>query len=216
MIERKRARFFDRVWRRTRSEPRVAALEPRAVYDRVIRERRERHEDLKRATLAVLYLRNKIEGEVRERRQEIVRAEREIRAAVREGEDRSSLALIAHKRALIMDLERLGRELEEARRDAEKASRGLVQSRDEMRSLERERLRAIALAHHKSAWDRCGGAEAIPGDGSRENALERIRTDVARLVSERSLEEELAPEDDFIGDDARVELERRKGAPSAR
>ena len=68
---------------------------PRAVYEQAINERTNQYRELKEAVAGILYMRNKIEGEIGERRVEIARLHDEVRRAVRTGQDDVSLTLTA-------------------------------------------------------------------------------------------------------------------------
>ena len=48
---------------------------PRAVYEAAINERTRQYRDLKEAVAGILYMRNKLEAEITERRAEIVQTE---------------------------------------------------------------------------------------------------------------------------------------------
>ena len=65
------------VWIRDRE-----AQSPDAVYERVIGERVRQYAELKRAVAGILYMRNKIEGEIRDRRAELARLHADIARAV--------------------------------------------------------------------------------------------------------------------------------------
>jgi len=78
---------------------------PEVVYEQAIAERVRQYRELKDAVAGILYMRNKLESEIADRRAEIARLHDDVRRAIRRGEDESSLALIAHKQALFEDLE---------------------------------------------------------------------------------------------------------------
>ena len=64
---------------------------PAAVYQQAIDERTRQYRELKEAVAGVLYMRNKLEAEIGERRGNIARLSDDIRRAVRRGEDEPSL-----------------------------------------------------------------------------------------------------------------------------
>ena len=70
---------------------------PRAVYEQAINERTRQYRQLKEAVAGILYMRNKLEAEITERRAEIARLHDDVRRAVRCGQDELSLELIARK-----------------------------------------------------------------------------------------------------------------------
>ncbi len=80
------------------------------MYERAIAERTRQYGELKRAVAGVLYMRNKLEGEIRERRVEIARTQGDICRAVKRGDDEAALELISHKDGFVEDLERAERE----------------------------------------------------------------------------------------------------------
>ena len=69
---------------------------PAAVYEQAISERTKQYRELKEAVAGILYMRNKLEAEINERRVEIARLHDDIRSAIRRGQDDLSLALISN------------------------------------------------------------------------------------------------------------------------
>ncbi len=108
---------------------------PRAVYEQAIYERTKQYRQLKEAVAGILYMRNKLEAEISERRAEIARLHDDVRRAVRRGRDDLSLTLIARKQQLMEELERAENELEKVRAEAEDSKTYLVRFREEMRTL---------------------------------------------------------------------------------
>ena len=127
---------------------------PRAVYEQAINERTKQYRQLKEAVAGILYMRNKLEAEITERRAEIARVHDDIRRAVRRGSDELSLTLIARKQSLMDELERSERELESVRSEADEAKHNLVRFRDEIRSLMREKNRMLATLANAQARHR--------------------------------------------------------------
>ena len=188
---------------------------PSAVYEQAIEERTRQYRDLKQAVAGILYMRNKLEGEISERRAEIARTHGDIARAVRRSDDEVSLALIAHKDGLLSDLERSEKELDQVRAEVEVAKTNLIQFRSEIKKLEREKLRVIATL--ASARARRRFQEALDGlslDGEMR-ALEQVREYIARVRLESRLEREV--DDDGldrrikeIRDEARSDAARRE------
>ena len=98
---------------------------PEIVYEQAIAERVRQYRELKDAVAGILYMRNKIEGEISDRRAEIARLHDDVRRAVRRGQEETSISLIAHKQALFDDLERAEEELNHVRAQAEEAKENL-------------------------------------------------------------------------------------------
>lgn len=188
---------------------------PRAVYEQAIDERTRQYRQLKEAVAGILYMRNKLEAEITERRADIARTHDDIRRAVRRGQDDISLTLIAQKQSLMEELERAERELEGVRSEAEEAKVNLVRFREEIRGLVREKSRMLATLANAQARRRI--QEALDGlsvDADMQ-ALESVREHVARLSTEGSLERELGDPGlrtrlRAIHDEAREEAARRE------
>ena len=188
---------------------------PRAVYEQAIDERTRQYRQLKEAVAGILYMRNKLEAEITERRAEIARIHDDIRRAVRRGQDDVSLTLIAQKQSLMEELERAERELEGVRSEAEDAKVNLVRFREEIRGLIREKSRMLATLANAQARRRIQEAlEGLSVDADMR-ALESVREHVARLSTEGSLERELGDPGlrtrlRAIRDEAREEAARRE------
>lgn len=190
------ARFFGLLrgaatgWMRTREE-----RNPKAVYEHAIGERVRQYRELKEAVAGILYLRNKLEAELAERRRELARTEDDLRRAVRRGDDETSLALVRHKQLVQEDLQRAEGEWRGLKSEAEEAKANLLRFRDEIRALEREKGRTLASLANARARRRVHEAlEGLSVDADMR-ALEGVREHAARLSTQSQLDREL-------GDDA--------------
>ncbi len=194
-------------WVRDREEE-----SPRAVYEHAISERVRQYRELKEAVAGILYMRNKLEGELSERRAELARTHEDIRRAVKRGDDAVGLALISHKQILVGDIERAEREHQGLRSDAEEAKGNLVRFREEIRALEREKGRiAVTLANAKARRRMLEALEGISVDADMR-ALEGVREHVARLQTEGRLDQELG-DDGGLG--ARIQAIRQEESQEA-
>jgi len=189
---------------------------PAAVYEQAIEDRTHQYRDLKEAVAGILYMRNKLQGEIHERRVEIARLHDDAKGAIRRGQDDLSLTLIENKQRLLEDLERAERELESLRREADDAKNNLVRFREEIRSLSREKGRMLATLANANARRRL--TEALDGLSvdADMRALESVREHIARVATEGELDRELGARDDdgmrrrlrAIREDARHEAAR--------
>ena len=189
---------------------------PAAVYEQAISERTRQYRSLKEAVAGILYMRNKLEAEINERRVDIARLHDDIRAAIRQGQDELSLSLIENKQRLMDELERAERELESVRSEAEEAKANLVRFRDEIRSLTREKGRMLATLANANARRRMNEAlEGFSVDADMK-ALESVRDHIARAATEGQLEREIGGDDGTrkrlraIREDVRHEAARRE------
>ena len=203
-------------WLRDREEE-----SPRAVYEHAIAERVKQYRELKEAVAGILYMRNKLEGELQVRRSELTRTHADIRRSVERGDDEVGLALISHKQILVGDIERAEREYEGLRAEAEEAKSNLIHFREEIRALEREKGRIVAtLANAKARRRMSEALDGLSVDADMR-ALENVRAHVARLATEGDLDKELGTDrglaarireirEEANSDAARRELEELK------
>jgi phage shock protein A len=202
------------VWIRDREAGR-----PDAVYERVIGERVRQYAELKRAVAGILYMRNKIEGEIRDRKAELSRLHQDIARAVQRSDDEVALVLITQKDALLHDVERAQRELDEVSTECETAKANLVKFRAEIRNLEREKLRMLAALANARARKRIQEAfEGLSTEGEMK-ALESVREEIERMKAESKIDVDMdagleqrvrAIRDEAKLDAARRELEELK------
>ncbi len=179
---------------------------PRAVYETAITERIRQYEGLKQAVAGILYMRNKLEAEIRERRTELVHTQDLTRRAVERGDDEVALQLISQKEHLSAEMDRAERELEEVATEVDSAKANLIKFRSEIRALEREKIRMLAVLANARARRRFQRAiEGLSVD-SEMKALDNVREQIARLRSEGRLDLEL----DDSGVQTRIRSMRRE------
>jgi len=165
---------------------------PRAVYEQAINEKTKQYHQLKEAVAGILYMRNKLEAEITERRAEIARLHDDVRRAVRRRRDDLSVVLIAQKQERMEELERAERELDGVKTEAEEAKQNLIRFREEIRGLVREKSRMLAtLANAQSRRRIQQALEGLSVDAEMK-ALEGVREHIARIATEGTLERELA------------------------
>jgi phage shock protein A len=164
---------------------------PRAVYEQAIEERMRQYGELKQAVAGILYMRTKLEAEIESRRAEAARLDDDVARAVRRDDDETAVALIAHRQAIRDELARAERELGGVRGEADEAKANLVRFREEIRSLEREKVRSLATLASAHARRRIQQAFERFEIDAEMRALEGVREAVARAVTGAELEGEL-------------------------
>ncbi len=164
---------------------------PEAVYEQAIRERTRQYRELKQAVAGILYMRNKLGREIRERRTDLTRLQADIARAVRRGDDEVAVALIQQKENLVQELDHVEEELVQVQNEVEGAKVNLTRFRGAIRALERERARALATLANARARERIQEALRGLSVDSEMQALESVREYIARLVSESRLDKEL-------------------------
>jgi phage shock protein A len=197
------------VWIRDRE-----AQSPDAVYERVIGERVRQYAELKRAVAGILYMRNKIEGEIRDRRAELARLHGDIARAVEKNDDEVAVVLITQKDGLLQDLERSEKELDEVSAECEGAKANLVKFRAEIRNLEREKVRMLAALANARARKRIQEAfEGLSTEGEMR-ALDSVRGEIERMKAESRIDTDmdsgLEKRVRAIRDEAKLEAARRE------
>jgi phage shock protein A len=184
---------------------------PEAVYEQAIRERARQYRELKQAVAGILYMRHRLERELRDRRTEIARLQADITRAVRRGDDDVALVLIPQKENLSQELSRLEEELTHVREEVEGAKSNLVRFRGAIRALEREKARALATLANAHARQRIQEALRGLSVDSEMQALDSVREHIARMAAESRLDGEL--EDDGLR--ARIQEIRSEAATEA-
>lgn len=189
---------------------------PRAVYEQAIAQRIAQYEHLKAAVAGILYLRAKLEGEIGDRRAELARLHDDLKRAVRKGDDELATALVLQKQRLVGDVERAEAELRRLRDEAEDAKENLLRFREDIRALEHEKGRALALVAGAQARRRVRAALDGLSVDADVRALEGVREHVARLTSETALDRELDQAGEMparlreIREEARLEAARHE------
>lgn len=185
---------------------------PQAVFENAISERVGQYRELKEAVAGILYMRNKLEGDLADRRGELARTLEDIRRAIQRGDDDVALTLITHKQALIEEIERAETEFESLKSEADEAKTNLVRFREEIRALEREKGRIVVTLANAKARRRIQEAiEGLSVDADMR-ALEGVRAHVARLATEGELDRELGSDDELQG---RLQSIRREASQEA-
>lgn len=186
---------------------------PQAVYEQAIQERTRQYRELKQAVAGILYMRNKIQADLAERRAEVAQLREDIRRSVERGEDDLALVLIGQRQAIDEEIARAEQELEAVSHEASEAKTNLVRFREEIRSLEREKVRILATLANARARRRIQEAfEGLSVDADMR-ALESVREYVARVATEGRLTQELEEDGDLR---QRVKTIRREAEGEAR
>jgi phage shock protein A len=170
---------------------------PQAVYEQAIQERTRQYRDLKQAVAGILYMRNKIQADLAERRAEVTQLREDVQRCVERGEDDLALALIGQRQNVDEEIARAEQELQAISHEAKEAKGNLIRFREEIRSLEREKVRILATLANARARRRIQEAfEGLSVDADMR-ALESVREYVARVSTEGRLTKELEEDGDL-------------------
>jgi phage shock protein A len=192
-----------RRWLRT-----TEARDPEAVYEAAIGDRLRRYHQLKTAAAGVIYMRNKLERELRAKTAELAEVEEQAGQAADMNEDQCALILLQRKHELEADCARLREELAELTREAEDAKKNLVAFKGEIEKLRIEKVRMLARLRNAQARVRIQEAlETISYDDD-VRALEEVRESIQRILAQAGVNREINGADL----DAQMEEIRRRNA----
>lgn len=174
---------------------------PEAVYEAAIQARILKHQELKKAASAIVYLRNKIDKEEDDVEAQLNEIKLQIPVAVEEGQDDVALVLIQKQEELESKHARLTAELQKVDRQAEDAKASLVAFQAEIQKLKREKDEK--LAEKATAEARIQIQEQLSGlsldadiqalDGVREAISKKVaEADIGAEIGESSLDAKLA------------------------
>jgi phage shock protein A len=168
------------------------ARDPEAVYESAISDRVRRYHQLKTAAAGVIYMRNKLERELRGKLAEMKEVDEEAGQAADMNEDQCALILIQRKHVLDSDCIRLREELGELTSEAEEAKKNLIGFKSEIEKLKIEKVRMMARLKNAQARVRIQRAlEEISYDDD-VRALEEVRESIQRMLAQAGVNREIA------------------------
>lgn len=167
---------------------------PEAVYEAAIDERIRKHRDLKKAVSGIVYLRNKITGELESKSKELSEISVQLPIAVESGDDDVALVLLQRKNELERAVEQLKLDLEKVTGQAEEAKQSLVAFQGEIDKLKRERDEM--LAKKATAEARIQIQETLDGLSTDADikALENVREGIHKLQAQADVGTEIKGE----------------------
>jgi phage shock protein A len=176
-----------RRWMRTRE-----ARDPESVYEAAISGRIRRYQQLKSAAAGVIYLRSKLENELKQKAAEMREVEEQIGHAADLDEDQCALLLIQRRQTLVADCQRLRDELNELTREAEEAKKNLMGFKGEIDQLKAEKVRMLARLKNAQARVRIQHTLELLSSEDDVRALEDVRESIQRTLAEAGVNRELA------------------------
>lgn len=182
------------------------ARDPEAVYEAAISERVRRYQQLKTAAAGVIYMRTKLETELKAKMAEMREAEEQAGQAADMDEDDCALILIQRKQTLVADCERLSAELRDLTSEADEAKRNLINFKNEIDKLRVEKVRMVARLKNAQARVRIQRALEELSSDQEVRALEDVRESIQRTLAEAGVNREIASS----GLDEKLEEIRRR------
>lgn len=186
-----------RRWIKTRE-----ARDPEAVYESAIADRVRRYQQLKAAAAGVIYMRSKLERDLKLKTSELVEVAEQAVQAADMNEDQCALILLRRKHELNAETDRLKEELTQLTAEAEDAKKNLVAFKDEIEKLKVEKVRMMARLRNAQARVRIQHAlESLSYDDD-VRALEEVRESIQQMLAQAGVNRELhsAEVDEKLGE----------------
>ncbi len=175
----------------TRWLKRREVRDPEAVYESAIADRLRRYTQLKSAAAGVIYMRTKLERELRDKSRELGEVEEQAGQAADLNEDQCALLLIHRKHELEAEIERLKEDLSQLTAEAEGAKRNLVAFKGEIDKLKAEKVTMVARLRNAQARTRIARAlEELPYEEDLR-ALAEVRESIAQALAEAGVNREV-------------------------
>src|SRR5271156_5710517 len=127
------------------------AHDPEAVYEAAISDRSRRYQQLKSAAAGAIYMRNKLERELKQKSAELSEVAEQAGQAADINEDQCALILIRRKHELEAECEGVKEELSQLTVEAEDAKKNLVGFKSEIAKLKTEKVRMLARLRNAQA-----------------------------------------------------------------
>jgi phage shock protein A len=204
----------------------VETRNPEAVYEAAINERVKKYQELKKAVSGIVYLRNKLDGEIREKEAQLKEVMHQLPVAVEQGQDDVAVVLIERKDSLTAEVERLSAELSKVSVQADEAKSGLVTFQSEIDKLKREKDAMLAARANAEARIQIQDTLSGLSTDSDIKALDNVRSDIKKMQAEAdvgaevqgsSLDAKLAKIKEAAGSaNARSQLDEMKRQMAAR
>lgn len=168
----------------TRWLKRREARDPEAVYEAAIADRVKRYQQLKTAAAGVIYMRTKLERELKEKSRELAEVEEQAGQAADLNEDQCALILIRRKHELEAEVARLREDLTQLTTEAEGAKQNLIAFKGEIEKLKAEKVTMVARLRNAQARIRITRAlEELPYEEDLR-ALAEVRESIQQALAE--------------------------------
>ena len=167
------------------------AHDPEAVYEAAISDRIRRYQQLKNAAAGAIYMRNKLDRELKQKSAELAETAEQAGQAADLNEDQCALILIRRKHELETDCERVKEELAQLTVEAEDAKKNLVGFKSEIDRLKTEKVRM--LARLRNAQARIRVERALEGLSYDEDlrALQEVRESIQQMLTQSGVNREI-------------------------
>jgi len=167
------------------------ARDPEAVYESAIVDRVRRYHQLKTAAAGVIYMRSKLERELKQKSSELAEVTEQSAQAADMNEDQCALILLARKRDLDAECARVREELTALTVEAEDAKKNLLSFKREIENLKVEKVRMMARLRNAQARMRIHQALEELSSDDDVRALEEVRDSIRQMLAQAGVNKEL-------------------------
>jgi phage shock protein A len=165
--------------------------DPEAVYESAIADRVRRYHQLKSAAAGVIYMRSKLERDLKQKSTELTEVAEQAVQAADMNEDQCALILIRRKHELNAECDRLKEELTQLTIEAEDAKKNLISFKGEIDNLKIEKVRMMARLRNAQARVRIQHAlESLSYDDD-VRSLEEVRESIQQMLAAAGVNREL-------------------------
>lgn len=175
----------------TRWLKRREARDPEAVYEAAINERLRRYQQLKNAAAGVIFMREKLERELRQKTAELAEIQEQALQAADLNEDGCALILIARQHEIEAENARLREELSQLTAEAEQAKHNLLGFKSEIDRLRREKTTMVARLRNAQARIRIQHSLEELSYEDDVRALNEVRDSINQTLAEAGVQTEL-------------------------
>ncbi len=165
--------------------------DPEAVYESAIADRVRRYQQLKSAAAGVIYMRSKLERDLKRKTSELIEVAEQAVQAADMNEDQCALILLRRKHELEAETERLKEELTQLTNEAEDAKKNLIAFKDEIEKLKVEKVRMMARLRNAQARVRIQQALESLSYDEDVRSLEEVRESIQQMLAQAGVNKEL-------------------------
>jgi len=167
------------------------AHDPEAVYEAAISDRIRRYQQLKNAAAGAIYMRNKLERELKQKSAELSEVAEQAGQAADINEDQCARILIRRKHELEADCEGVKEELSQLTLEAEDAKKNLVGFKSEIDKLKTEKVRMLARLRNAQARMRVERALEEFSYDEDLRALQEVRESIQQMLTQAGVNREI-------------------------
>ncbi len=167
------------------------AHDPEAVYEAAISDRIRRYQQLKNAAAGAIYMRNKLERELKQKGAELSEVAEQAGQAADINEDQCALILIRRKHELEADCAGVKEELSQLTVEAEDAKKNLVGFKSEIDKLKTEKVRMLARLRNAQARMRVERALEEFSYDEDLRALQDVRESIQQMLTQAGVNREI-------------------------